>query len=750
MGLLNFLTGPSRQEQAAAEKARILQEKNLSDIKASIRVNAEKQKALEEEIRTRRRTLQRPIQYATHDTDSGSRGGIFYGPLHDLGEIGRSLDVEPYIRVSVRKHREQILKEGWELRGEDPEMVEYIKQRLFEMTLVSGITTEQWLRDFVTQLVTYATSFLVIKRSSQKSSGNAIRMHGKTLEPIAAVFPMDPSSVKGKQNKHGHPTKWLQKVSQAVGEKSKVEFNVEDVVVATIDKKTGFVFGTPYILPTLDDVRALRRLEEIAEMVAQSHAWPLTHWQVGEKDDPPAIFDDGTSEIDLVRSEIEGAPTEGGIVTSHRVMPNVLGMNGEALDIEPYIKHFESRVMAGLRLSPEDLGRSEGSKASAATVSQSLQDSSKDMQSVISDVLSWKLFFPLLLEGGFNVTKDNVVKLVFPLINREEDRARQSHGNDLYLAGSITRSEYRKEWLNKEPLTDEESDDCIPEQKHEFDMELANVAAAAKAATQAASANKAATNKSNNTTRPKNQSGQKATKTRVKANDASRIMYSKLLLDGFESTSGSLRAFVSKHEGGVSDEGSDAYDLTTKDDELKSILEYFVTFSTAAARQLLDAIIVKGAKTSLSDMQLEIDYELPNKLFDRFYKNTIHKTLKQFTQYLYNTINSNEKLASDADTNILLSEISNIMDFYKTELEVLVDKHVDLAYRFGFARTAKVHGEGVIVLTPNSEQACDVCLHAGAKHVSLTSKDIPYKILLDTHSGCEYQISLPQKNLQSE
>jgi hypothetical protein len=392
-------------------------------------------------------------------SSGGRRTGsnnIYYGPLHDLSEIARAVDIEPFISISVRKHREQILKEGYQIVGEEEDLIDYINQRLFEMFLVSGVTTEQWVREFTTQLITYGTAFLVKGRNKDKSTGSRIRIHGKTLEPIAAVFPLDPTSVSVRLNAHGHPIDWLQRLDEPIGGKRELTFSNSDVIVATIDKKTGFVFGTPYILPVLDDVRTLRRIEEITEVIAQKHAFPLTHWKVGEKDSPPQELDDGITEIDLVRTEVQNMPTEGGIVTSHRVEADTLGSADKAIDLEPYLDYFQKRAMGGLRLSPEDIGRSEGAKASAVTVSESLQDSSKDFQSVIADSITHGLFLPLLLEGQYDVTRENLVKLTFPMINREEERAQQAHGMDLFNSGGITRTEFRKDHLNRKELKEEE------------------------------------------------------------------------------------------------------------------------------------------------------------------------------------------------------------------------------------------------------------------------------------------------------
>ena len=81
--------------------------------------------------------------------------GQFVKPIYDLAEVARAADVEPYVDQSIRKHRETILKEGYEISGPDDQMVQYIKNRLFDMALISGIPTELWIRESVTNLIKY-------------------------------------------------------------------------------------------------------------------------------------------------------------------------------------------------------------------------------------------------------------------------------------------------------------------------------------------------------------------------------------------------------------------------------------------------------------------------------------------------------------------------------------------------------------------------------------------------------------------
>lgn len=723
------------------------QKGDLQDVKAKLIQSAERVRTLQEELRTRRRTLQKPLQYRTPDSDSmGPRrgGSSFYGPLHDLGEIARAIDVEAYIAVSVRKHREQILKESFSIAGEDEEMVEYIEQRLFEMTLASGVTTESWIREFTTQLVQYASAFLVIRRDVNKSTGSTIRWRGKKLLPIAAVFPMDATSVKIRSNKHGHPIEYMQRVEDAIADKSVTSFPTTDVIMATMDKKTGFQFGTPYILPVLDDVRALRRIEEITELVAQKHAWPFIHWKVGNKDEPIQDYHDGTTDIDVVKSELQNMPAEGGIVTKGNVEASVMGMQDKAIDLKPYLEYFERRVLSGLRLAPEDMGRAESNKASAITASESLQDSSKDIQSVIMDVITYQLFLPLLLEGGFDVTKDNIVRLQFGLINREEERARQAHGNDLYQGGSISKTEFRRDYLGSKEMAEEECLDCVPERNHEWDVELARMAAAAKAASAASSSSSTSKKKADNANRPINQSGQKTIKTRIKANDTVKELFGIMVDSHFTDCRESLRDFINKHGIGVNDMDGDSLDMTTKDAELQSILSSFVTFSMSRSRELISGSVDLGIQESLDNMSIEGEYSVPKKNMDRFFKNTIQKGFNNFASAVYVAINNDESLSGGSDTPPLVS-LSSILDASSDSLKLLTYKFTELAFRFGYTRAAKSHRYKSIILTPDEEHACESCLESGSREVSLIVKDIPYRTLLDSHSTCAFDISLGQK-----
>ena len=288
MGLFDFYKNRKEIDRLIQQNHEIRNDNSrisseLNDVKAELLRNQnEVSLSLEKFLNNKRVNLPKPIQYGSTSTIYGYSGKKdkqpFMGPVYDLSEITRALDVEAYVSISVRKHREQILKEGWILSGGNQETIDYIKRRLFEFSLVTSVSFDENLREFTTNLIQYGTSLWVLVRNEDASTGNAYRWRGKAHQPIAGIFTMNPTTVTVQRDNKGHISKWEQKVNGSIpGSDTSKRYSVEDVILATIDKKSGFVFGTPYILPVLDDVRVLRRIEEVAEIVAQRHAFPWNH-----------------------------------------------------------------------------------------------------------------------------------------------------------------------------------------------------------------------------------------------------------------------------------------------------------------------------------------------------------------------------------------------------------------------------------------------------------------------------------------
>ena len=635
----------------------------------------------------------------TSNSPFGRRNNTrFTPPVHDLSEIARAADIEPYINQSIRKHREQILKEGYILSGSDDSLVAYVRQRLFEISLLTGITTEQWLRELVTNLVMYHNAYLVFRRDEKRSSGKVIQMHGKELKPIAGIFVGEPTSMEVDVDKYGTPRKWRQRIEDnniAAGPVQEITrtFNTEDIVHITVDKKTGFTFGTPYLLPVLDDIRALRKLEEVAVIVASKEAFPLYHYKVGTENRPAIYYEGGGNEVDQTLSEVQNLPAQGYVVTSERHEIKLISSEGSALDLSPYLEYFEARVIAGLRLSPLDLGRGGGaSRGTATNINKGLQDSAKDYQQVISDIVTQFVILPLLLEGGFDVFEDNLVRFTFPTIDREEERASQNHGAQLYMANAITTAEFRKEYLNKQPMSPEDEADCNRCIDAELQKELARVNAAAKATSTSSGSDlgqKAVKNTLSNKGQPTNQSGTKQAKSRFKANDA-------------------LDAVVAKYKVYKTSIINNITSLAEDKGELESIFREFVKASVTDTKEPLTALVEEGYTKARTQYELEnpeedIDFEeIGKRAMDRFFANFVTKSYwKTITPYK-NQIN--DLLEKDAEGNINNASIIRCLEIMEDQLEILVRDQAITSERFGFIKFAKKMGSKTIDLVNPDNQ----------------------------------------------
>lgn len=981
-----------------------LTQEPIKDFKLSIGSPSE---LSEETLKARSKMMAKGLSYEGKGTyiPSRSSDGSFVSPIYDLAEISRCADVEPYVAQSIRRHREQILKEGYEPEGEDDTMVDYIKQRLFEIALISGIPTSNWIRETITNLVTYHNAGLVFRRDSTRSSGSMIEMYGKILSPIAGIYPVDPTTMSVKVDKYGTPKQWKQKVSADSGyEASDTEktFPPEDVLWITLDKKTGFTFGTPYILPVLEDIRALRKLEELAMIIASKEAFPLYHYKVGTEQNPAGIYEGGANEVDVVKSEVANMPTGGAVITSERHEINLISRAGSALDLHPYLEYFEARVLAGLRLSPMDLGRggsanracyssdtqtltdkgwkfywdidikkdkiatidqvsgelkfefandlytyrykgkmyhfindsidclvtpdhdmwvkkdaafmkikaeelakldvlslaeysftnqvewtgdskidpdlitfyayfikygkinnrrkeeikfivrdedvahtietfissldldyraydNEGytkiviydlelasklardlatneypkrlpkwimdlnkegiklfyhrltefdsiskdikvfrdrskvitsqmqelllkigiaSKATetglyflengeipiifdiidydsdvycynvpnhvfitrrngiiaiqgntASNINQNVQDAAKDYQEVFSDAITFGLFIPLLLEGGFDVTMENVVEMCFPMINREELRAHQNHGQQLMLGNAITDEEFRKDYLKKKPLSDEERSKLTRQLDTEATMQVAEHAASVAPtptpdAPGGPEVTKTVTSKrgtpENNTTtkkvikmagnkgQPANQFGKKPAKSRFKANDYESAVKNNLdiLLDNLAQLS-----------------TSDLDDLEYEDIQavLDKNFDTFITMNVQEAAKYLPIEIDIGASAASGASST-----IGNRAKDKFLTNYVKKSYLKFLAPVVDRIG--KYFQRDEDGNMApfngLEEVINLSN----SINFLTTEHKEVAKRFGFGKTARNLGYDSIIL----------------------------------------------------
>lgn len=387
----------------------------------------------------------------------------FQPPEYNLTEIGRVEDVESYVRQAHVKKVGLMFKSGYSLTGPNPKTIAYVERRLAQIEQAQRKPFYVLLREIGYDLVKYHNAYLVKVRRQQASGGRRRKdfQSGRVLDPVAAYFRMSPETVWIKRDIYGNVLQYRQQMLNGL---KRIFFEPEDVVHIYKDRKGGFAVGTPALVPVLDDIRALRRLEENIELLVHQHLFPLLHYQVGTEKMPATVMPDGKSEVDVVRAEIEAMPAEGCIVTPERHNIRVIGAEGRALRADWYLNHFKQRVFAGLGMSAMDFGESgTANRSTAERLSRALIDNVKDYQQVLASFINQEIIRELLLESAWGVEAlepQNLVWFVFAEIDEDSKIKRDANTVQLYHGHLITESEARIE-LGRQPLSAQQRKDMF-------------------------------------------------------------------------------------------------------------------------------------------------------------------------------------------------------------------------------------------------------------------------------------------------
>jgi len=389
----------------------------------------------------------------------------FLGAEYDLVEIGRIEDTDAYVRQAFDKKVALMFKEGWDLVGKNPKTINYIKSRLAQISKASKVPTQELFRAIGSNIVRRSNAFTVKVRKTSSSGGkvrsvrNLLTNEKEDLEPIAGYFILPAETMECKMEENQIAV-WRQRMADG---RWYVEWDPRDIVHFYFDRKEGFIFGTPTLVPVVDDIRALRKIEENVELLVYQHLFPLYQYKVGTPEAPAGLTEEGVREIDVVKQEIAMMPSEGGIVTPERHEILAIGAQGRALRAESYLEHFKKRVFSGLGVSAVDLG--EGDTANRATsdnMSRNMVDSVKDLQQVIECFITEFMFDELLQESTFGedaLNENNRVYLRFKEIDIDAQIKIANHYADLFDKNVVTWDEARRHGPGLEPILIPEPDE---------------------------------------------------------------------------------------------------------------------------------------------------------------------------------------------------------------------------------------------------------------------------------------------------
>lgn len=381
--------------------------------------------------------------------------GTWFKPEYDFEEIQIAQDTDSYFFRSVQKKVNKVIVAGLDFVGNDPDSVDYIRQRVAEMSYSTNIPFEHLIWATFHDLFRFSNCMWAKVRDEEASSGDPVKLANEQIVlPIAGYFILPFETLEFKTKVNGELKKVLQRADQR-----EREWAPRDVVHFYVNRKPGFLVGTPEVLPALDDIALLRRIEENVEDLIETNLFPVFHYKIGTDAIPERYGPDGTKESDVVRRTVQYMPAGGIYVSDHRHVIEAIGSEGRALRIEAYLSYFKSRALAGLGTSALDMGEGDTSnKSTASAMSKGMLMDIEAMTKIVKTFIEFHVISELLIEGGFDPLDPEVmVYAKFGVIDKDERRADENQQIQLFHGNLRTVDEVRRA-LGDEPWTEEHLD----------------------------------------------------------------------------------------------------------------------------------------------------------------------------------------------------------------------------------------------------------------------------------------------------
>lgn len=320
---------------------------------------------------------------------------------YDFDRIMQASDTDSYVKQALFKYKELFWKEGWKIAGENPEAVAYLYERIDFMEMAMKRPFLDFLTEISDQLFKYANAFIV------KARGDISDYFPRTLnsmnggQPVVGYYLIPTEQVRILRDKFNRPKSYQQAtdpLTYSPTERDPV-WTADRVVHMHIDRKTGRAFGTPFLSSVLDDIIALRQMEEDIQNLVHRELFPLYKYKIGTPEQPAE-----PDEIDKAASEIENMRAEGGLIIPHRHDIDVVNSGNAGLDASKYLEHFKERVAVGLGVAPHHLGMmmNGGNRSVTDRLDTALYDKIKQYQKLFAEMVRVNIFNELLLEGGFD------------------------------------------------------------------------------------------------------------------------------------------------------------------------------------------------------------------------------------------------------------------------------------------------------------------------------------------------------------
>lgn len=376
-------------------------------------------------------------------------GRTFLEPETDLSVIEKAYNTEAYVRQGIDKYIDKMFKAGWKFVGKNSATVEYIKTRFAYMAEATGIPTDTLFMEYCEDVVKFSNAIIAKARMTDQAQlpPNVTVTEYAGRKPVVGYFPLNVTTMTVNRDKLGIVIEWQQEVEGGDGA---VKYAKEDIIHTYYKRTKGNAFGTPFVTPVLDDIRALREAEDNVLKMLYRNINPFYHVAIGSEEYPA---DD--TEITAAKNEIEGMSVDGGLVTSERWNIKAIAAD-KVIDADPYLKYFEERVFSGMGVSATMYGRGDSAnKSTSDNQSAEFIDRVKAFQKIVGADVDQYMIMELLYEGGFDpiLNPDDMVHFVFNEIDIDMQVKLENHAMYKYEHNCITEDEMRQ-LLGLDAITD--------------------------------------------------------------------------------------------------------------------------------------------------------------------------------------------------------------------------------------------------------------------------------------------------------
>lgn len=378
----------------------------------------------------------------------GTNTREWLAPEPDLANVEMAYNADSYVRQAMDTYTKYMFKAGWDFIGSNSKASEYVKQRFELMAEATQKPTQILFMEMAQDFVTFANSITAKARDADYSFPAGIK--AKSLNPrgpIVGYFPLKVTEMTVRRDRRGTITSW-QQIPE--GSDRGVRFRPEDIIHMYYLKDKTAAFATPFLIPAISDVRALRQIEENVLKLVYRNLFPFLHYKVGSEELPG-----DEAEVDDVRSKVENMDAEGGLVTTerHEIVPVA---TNQIIDAANYLKYFQRRVITALGVSELLFGHADtANRSTGDNLTDNFIDSVKSFQVAMEEFVNLHMVREILMEGGYDVLRrpEDMVRFRFREIDLASLIKKRNQAIYEYEHNAIDQNEMRAE-IGRDPISD--------------------------------------------------------------------------------------------------------------------------------------------------------------------------------------------------------------------------------------------------------------------------------------------------------